>query len=284
MARPASCTATRRQTAARDYSLPSLEGEEMKAAPIAILLACTAVSAQAKPTSAVSAEEQAEAANAKDEKAPAAKKPDFDMAAMFAMFDKLFPASPEPPAEKLARSRLTAAAMFPDGTYASMFDEMMSGMVDRVLNMSAADLETDPAKRAKANRSSLREAMSKDDPHFQERMTIMRKVIGEELGKISGLIEPKLREGLARSIARRFGDRQLQEINAFLATDSGKALGRESMKMWVDPDVMRGMFASFPELFMAMPAAMQRIEGATAHLPKPKKIAAEKKADDAKKK
>ena len=74
-----------------------------------------------------------------------------------------------------------------------------------------------------ATPASLRESIIKDDPHFDERMRIMRKVIGEELIKISAVMEPKLREGLARSIARRFDEKQLRDINSFLATDSGRA-------------------------------------------------------------
>jgi hypothetical protein len=80
-----------------------------------------------------------------------------------------------------------------------------------------------------------------------------------------------MREGLARSLARRFDEKQLSDINAFLATDSGRAFGSQSMAMWVDTDVMRGVMASFPEVMKAMPAAMQRVETETAHLPKPKK-------------
>ena len=98
-----------------------------------------------------------------------------------------------------------------------------------------------------------------------------RGVVTEEMAKIAKVIEPKLREGLARSMARRFDARQLADINAFLATDSGRAFGSQSMSMWVDPDLMRAMMGTFPEIMQAMPAAMKRLETETAHLPKPKK-------------
>jgi hypothetical protein len=71
-------------------------------------------------------------------------------------------------------------------------------------------------------------------------------------------------------MARRFDEKQLADLNAFLATDSGKAFGSQSMAMYVDPDVMRAMIGSFPEMMKAMPDAMKRVEAATAHLPKPK--------------
>ena len=81
-------------------------------------------------------------------------------------------------------------------------------------------------------------------------------------------------------MARRFDEKQLSDINAFLATDSGRAFGGQSMAMWVDPDVMRSMVGSFPEIMTAMPAAMKRLEAETAHLPKPKKKDKPKKGAD----
>jgi hypothetical protein len=81
-------------------------------------------------------------------------------------------------------------------------------------------------------------------------------------------MEPKLREGLARSMARRFDEKQLSDLNAFLATDSGKAFGSQSMAMWIDPDVMRAVMGSVPEMMHAMPEAMKRLEAETARLPK----------------
>jgi hypothetical protein len=95
---------------------------------------------------------------------------------------------------------------------------------------------------------------------------------------MSAIIEPKMREGLARSMARRFDEKQLADINSFLATDSGKAFGSQSMAMWVDPDVLRSVMSSFPEIMKAMPDAMKRVETETARLPKPKKAEAKAKS------
>jgi len=207
-----------------------------------------------------------------EEKSAASKaKPDFDLSKLMAVFDKIFPPQPEPAPAKLALARSTAAGMLPTGTYASLFEEVMGGMVERVLALSPSDFVSKPGKGEKPGSTTLRQQMIEDDPHFEERMRIMRRVIGEELVKISALIEPRLREGLARSMARRFDDRQLTDINTFLSTPSGKAFAGQAMKMWIDPDVMRSMVQAFPEMITAVPGAMARLEAATAHLPKPKK-------------
>ena len=202
--------------------------------------------------------------------ATAAKKDDFDIAQVMAMFDKLFPAQPDPAPARLALARTTASGMLPNGLYADLFDEVMGGVVDRVLSLSPADFGAKADKDKAAPATSLREKIAKEDPHFEERMRIMERVIREELIKISALMEPRMREGLARSMARRFDEKQLTEINAFLATPSGRAFAAQNMRMWVDPDVMRSMVQSVPHMIAAMPGAMMRLEAETAHLPKPK--------------
>ena len=234
----------------------------------ACLLAATPAFAQASDKAAT--KEAPEAAKKKAD--------DFDMAKMMAMFDKIFPAQPDPEPARLALAQKTASGVLPNGTYAALFDEMMGGMVDKVLAINPADFG---AKATGATPATLRQQIARDDPHFDERMRIMRRVVGEELVKISAVMEPKLRDGLARSIARRFDERQLKDINAFLATDSGRAFAGQTMRMWVDPDVMRSMMQSMPHMISAMPGAMIRLEMETAHLPKPKKKQAEAKKVEA---
>jgi hypothetical protein len=202
----------------------------------------------------------------------------FDPAQMLAVFEKLFPAQPDPAPARLALSRVTVVGLFPNGTYGRMMDSMMGSVVDRVLDLSDADFGKKSKDGKPVGKESLRQQAIKEDPHFEERMRITQRVLTEEMTKIAAIVEPKLREGLARSMARRFDEKQLTDINAFLATDSGRAFGSQSMAMWVDSDVMRSMVGSFPDIIAAMPAAMQRLEAETAHLPKPKKKDDQKKA------
>lgn len=200
------------------------------------------------------------------------KAPDFDPAQMMAIFDKIFPPQPDPAPARLALSKVSVNNLFPDGTYARLMDGMLHGIADRIMGLRESDF-VKPAAGKPADTMTLHEKMVKDDPYFDERMKIMQRVVGEELAKFAAIIEPKIRDGLARSMARRFDEKQLTDINAFLATDTGKEFGRQSMAMYVDPDVMRSMMGSFPEMMKAMPSAMQRIEAETSKLPKPPKKA-----------
>jgi hypothetical protein len=235
------------------------------------ILFCAALLLAATPACAAPAKKgHAATAPAKAKDTATKKAPDFDIGQVMAVFDKIFPAQPEPAPARLALAQTSVKALFPDGTYARMMGGMMNGLADRVLSLNTADFAK-PGEKAKATDAmTLRQQMAKDDPYFEERMKIMERVIGEEFAKMAAIIEPRLRDGLARSMARRFDEKQLADINAFLATDSGKAFGSQSMAMYVDPDVMRAMMSSLPEVMKGMPEAMQRIQTETAKLPKPK--------------
>lgn len=222
----------------------------------------------ANPPPPVQVVAAAPAATDKDGAKPKAE--NFDIGQLLTVFEKLFPAQPEPPPARLALSRTAVQGLLPSGAYGRLVGDMMGGMVERVLGMSEADFGKKGDKDKPPSTATLREQLIKDDPHFEERMRITERVLSEEMAKVSAIIEPRLREGLARSMARRFDERQLADLNAFLATDSGRAFGQQSMAMWVDPDVMRSMVTAFPDLFKAMPAAFKRLEAETAHLPKPK--------------
>ena len=236
------------------------------------IVLCAALLLAGSPAIAAPHSSHAAVAGAKAKSPSAEVKSDFDIAKMLAVFDKIFPAQPDPLPERLALSRTSVQGLFPDGTYARMMGGMMQGVVDRVMALSPAELGDKGKDGKPADTTSLRQQLMKDDPHFEERMGITEHVVGEELGKVAAMIEPRMREALARSMARRFDDKQLTDINAFLATDSGKAFGSQSMAMWVDSDLMRAMMNSLPEIMVAMPAAMKRIETETAHLPKPAKV------------
>jgi hypothetical protein len=239
------------------------------------------------PPPIVRIETKPDAKDSKDSK-PAVD-PFAEMAKVMQMFDKFFPPQPNPDPRRLAAAQSTAMALLPPGSYGKGMGEFMDGMATRGLALKGSDFEmfekpkTDKAgKPVPAKPSSnltLRQQFAAEDPHFDERYRLTRGAIMTELDKLSVVIEPKLRDGLARGVARRFNDKQLADINAFLATDSGKAMGAHFLGLWFDPEMMRSMMGTMPEMVYAAPGAMMRIAAATAHLPKPPKKAEPKAAD-----
>ena len=202
------------------------------------------------------------------------------------------------PAKKQLSERV-AASLWPDGTYGRMIDSMFGGkdgLTDMFLDMRPADLMGALAETMVAEGKpkpdvtegpeptpTFREMFTAEDPHFEERMRIMVRVLGEEVRRIAQPIEPKFRAGLAKSIERRFTREQLGPIATFLETDAGRAYATQSMTMFIDKDVMLAMVQSFPAVIKEMPAVFKKVEAAAAHLPKPPKKAEaeEEKADGA---
>lgn len=198
--------------------------------------------------------------------------PNFE--AVMGAIDKMFPAQPEPDPARLALARTTVRAMWPDGAYANMMSGFMGNIFDGVMQMKKSDLaplakKADKSAKATDNLSIHDQAAAKD-PYFDQRMAAIRGLIDEEVGKMSTVIDPRMRDGLARAIARRFDGRQLADINAFFATPSGNALATQYMQLWTDPDTMRSMIGAFPEMMKLMPDAAQKLKAIDAKFPKPK--------------
>jgi hypothetical protein len=188
---------------------------------------------------------------------------------------------------KQALAARVAASIWPDGTYGRMLDSVFGGkdgLTDMFLDMRPSDLmgaladtmvaEGKPradVKEGPENSPTFREMFTAEDPHFEERMRITVQVVGEEVRRIAKPIEPKFREGLSKSIARRFTKQQLEPIAAFLETEPGRAFAAQSMTMFIDKDVMLAMVQSVPAMIKELPGAFKKVEAATAHLPKPPK-------------
>ena len=192
---------------------------------------------------------------------------------MMAFFDKLFPPLPDPDPARLALARSSVTPMWPDGAYGKMMTGFMGGMFDRFMELKKSDfakLDSSAASPGTETKDlSMHEKLAAKDPLFDQRMAAIRGVFAEELGKLSTIVDPRIREGLARSMARRFDAQQLTDINAFFATPSGHALATHFMQLWVDPDTLRSLVSAMPEMMKLMPEAMQKMKAVNDKFPKP---------------
>jgi hypothetical protein len=188
-------------------------------------------------------------------------------------------AEPAVDAARLALAGTTVEHLWPLGTYARMMgssmDRMMDSMMASMFDLKMGDVgaaagasdKKDPGLR----NMTMREAMAKADPHFQERMKITNRVMMNEMIPVMSRIEPDLRSALARVYARKFTSEQLADLNRFFATPSGRLYAAESMMLYVEPEVMGLMGKFAPEFMKAMPDIMAKVQAATAHLPPPPK-------------
>ena len=85
------------------------------------------------------------------------------------------------------------------------------------------------------------------DTRFRPAHATMRDASNDEIAKMSAIIEPRMRDGLARAMARRFDEKQLADINRFFATPTAAKRSPDRHAMWVDPDTMRSMFGACPK-------------------------------------
>jgi len=172
---------------------------------------------------------------------------------------------------RLAAAEKAVASLVPEGIYMKMmrnqFPRMMDAMMAQMMGQTPNEMGM-PEAGADGDKP-MRETAAKADPHFEERMRIMTRVMGEEMGTVFEKIEPRVRTGLSRAFARKFTIEQLDAQNAFFATPAGKAFANEYLTTFMDPEVMQEMMAAMPEMMKAMPAIMEKMEAATKHLPPP---------------
>ena len=231
--------------------------------------------------------------DASDKKMPAtsAATKAADQAASMSMFaemavkalDRILPPQADPEPARLALARTTMDGFMPTGSYGRMMnvltDNMMNDVYGRLMGMTGTELSNAigmPIATGPDAGQTLRQKASKDDPMFDARIKAYVAAFKTEMGTSSAIIEPRLREGMARAMARRFNALQLADLNRFFATDTGRAFGRDMMLLWIDGDVFRGVFATMPDLMRAAPQFAKRFEAIDKQYPWPKKPEAKK--------
>lgn len=192
-------------------------------------------------------------------------------------------------AERLTLARTAVNYVWPLGTYQRMMsgsmDQMMDSMMAGMFDMKVGDMvptsgEAMTEEEKKIAQTTMREAILKKDPHFEERMRITNKVMMGEMGAFFNKVEPAIRDGLANAYAKKFDAKQLTDLNAFFQTPTGKVYASESIMVFVDPEMMKAMMGAMPEMMKSMPAIMEKVKKATAHLPAPPKPADTDKVED----
>jgi hypothetical protein len=151
---------------------------------------------------------------------------------------------------------------------------MLDGMVDQMLAMQVGDIlpegsDADRKLEREAGGKSMREMMAAEDPHFEERIRISNRVMAREIVPIVTRLEPEVREALARTYALKYDLKELADIGHFFSTPAGRAFAADSLTVWTDPEIMAPMTKLVPELMKQMPAIIEKMAAATAHLPAP---------------
>jgi hypothetical protein len=189
--------------------------------------------------------------------------------------------TPAPDAARVAAARPVVDRIFPVGTYRRMMDgtlsKMMDGMIGGVMDMPIAQLAriggVPSDKLADLDKATMAQISAILDPNFRQRTKLGMDAMMASMVDLMDGFEPKVRDALTRAYARKFDGRQLSELNSFFKTPTGDLYARESMMMFMDPEIMGEMQALMPEMMKKMPEMAAKAEAATKALPSPRKIA-----------
>lgn len=114
---------------------------------------------------------------------------------------------------------------------------------------------------------TLRDVIGQSDPHFDERVSIIRDILGKDLPPILNRAEPKLRDVLAEVFAKKFSDDELRDIAAFAHSPTGQKYVDTYWTIGFDPGYYRAFFAAMPEMMKGFPELAAKFEERMAHLP-----------------
>lgn len=207
------------------------------------------------------------------------------LAMVTSIFATIFEAEPlTPEAEaRLPEATAVAASLVPEGIYGEMMGQMMDSFLSPILKlaeadggaMSASDLTEytglygqDLESLSPEQRGELTQMF---DPVYETRTRAQFDMIVSTANSVFAMLEPGVRDGLAKAYASRFEASELATLNAFFATPVGAKYASQSLVINTDPQVISGMMQSIPSMIEQLPAMIEGIEDAEAGLPEPRR-------------
>jgi hypothetical protein len=181
------------------------------------------------------------------------------------------PMPPMPPAPDLARlspAQRAAHLVWPSAIFRHVAD--YRPVIETVLGMRISEFGIPfPAGPNMPANATVADMAGSADPQFRERAAIAARLFGEEMARFGAVMEPDFRRIMADMYGRRFTPAELEEVAGFYGTPAGQRFAAESYRYLEDPQFVRGMLLVLPRAAMQVPAVMQRVNAATAHLPPP---------------
>ncbi|HEX8365008.1 MAG TPA: DUF2059 domain-containing protein [Allosphingosinicella sp.] len=181
------------------------------------------------------------------------------------------PAVPPLPAAdpaRLAAGNRMAEAVWPTG----LFDQPLNlePALNAVLAMRVGDFGIPLPPQAQVDpNATLAAIASAFDPHFSRRLPVIARFAAGEMARMGTAIEPDWKRIAAVFYAREFTVAELDAMAGFFSSPAGRRLNLETYRAFEDPALVRGLVQLLPRIAVQIPAVSQRIERATAHLPRP---------------
>lgn len=200
----------------------------------------------------------------------------------FQKFVELFQPEPLTPQQeaRLPLATQVVGAMIPDGTMADMMSSMFRDIVDPLMALEE-DTQVDTASSLLGwyvgdealDEAAAAEIVAIIDPAREAREAATMDAIEKGIADVMVVIEPAMREAMAKAFAASFSDTELTDIGTFFATPSGAAFASKSYKLASDPTIFVGMLENLPQMLGPIMAAVAEGEQAIAALPEAKTFA-----------
>ena len=155
--------------------------------------------------------------------------------------------------------------------YAEMIPEMMAMMgedADMGEDMSPEQMSAMVNMMvAMVGDQTIQQMLFKEDEHFDERLSIARSVLAEEIPPIARAFEGPMRDAMAQVFAKKFTDGELNEIAAFASSATGQKFARTYITMGFEPEYYSGIMQAIPAVVPRFMPLVEKMETRMAHLP-----------------
>ena len=177
---------------------------------------------------------------------------------------------------RLPLAQKVVAKMLPEGAMAKVMGSMFDGFLGPITKLAEAagpDLEdhigytNDDLELSDEQASEIAAII---DPEWKERQKREMDMMQLAMGKIMTAMEPGMRKGMSEAYAVHFSVKELTDLDAFFATETGAAFAQKSYAMANDPRILSAAMAEFPSMMEEFAAMEADMKAAVADLPEKK--------------
>ena len=208
----------------------------------------------------------------------AAQEPSEDEAAAIAAITSAFAVEPLTAEQesRLPLAQKVVEKMLPEGAMAQVMGSMFDGMLGPFAKLAEAagpDLEDQigyASGELELSDEQAVEIAAIIDPQWKERQKREMDMMQAAMGKIMSAMEPGMRKGMTEAYAVNFSVRELTDLDAFFATETGAAFAQKSYAMANDPRIVSATMAEFPSMMEEFAGMEADMKAAAADLPQKK--------------
>ena len=203
-------------------------------------------------------------------------------AAALAQMQEMFAAEPltAEQAARLPLARELVGMILPDGAMGEIMNTLFDGFLDPMMALAeqaGPDLVDQIGEQAiglELDESQTAEVASLIDPNWKERRDRELVLMQQFMGEIMTAMEPAMRKGMSEAYAANFTGKELEDISAFFATESGGTYARKSFALSSDPRIIGAAMEQMPTMMEQFKTIDEKMRAAMSDLGEPRSFEA----------